>query len=81
MIPLLHRQVVVFLCRIDHFFAGKLLKGADDTEAGVARLDDIVDVAVACGIVRIAEQVVVLLLLLLCNLRPFGRVFYGPYFP
>ena len=42
----------------------QLFEGADDAETGVARLDDVVDIALVGSIVRIAEQVFVLLLLL-----------------
>ena len=54
----------MFLGRVDHFLGGKLLESADDAEAGVARLDDVVDVAVASCIVGVAEQLVVFLFLL-----------------
>ena len=44
----------MLLGRIDHLLGGELLKGADHTETGVARLDHIVDIAVAGCIVGIA---------------------------
>ncbi len=40
----------MFLGRIGEFLRGELLKGADDAETGVARLDHVVDVAVAGGV-------------------------------
>ena len=42
----LQGEVAVLLHRQRVLLGGKGLQGADDAEAGVARLDDIVDVAV-----------------------------------
>ena len=42
----------------------EFLQGADDTETGVARFNDIVNVTLVCSIVWVAEEVFVLLLLL-----------------
>lgn len=50
----------MFLGRVGEFLCGELLKSADHAETGVARLDDIINVAVACSIVGVAEQFVVL---------------------
>ena len=69
----LQRQVVMLLGWIRHLLACKLLKGPDHAEPGVARLDHVIDVAVACGLVRVAEQVVVLFLLLLCHASADGH--------
>ena len=68
---MLEWEIVMFLPRIFLLLAGELLEGADHAEACVARLDHIIDVSVACGIVRIAEKVVVFLLLLLIALISF----------
>ena len=43
---------------------GELSQAAADAETGVARLDDIVDVAVLGCLIRIGEELVVLVLLL-----------------
>ena len=51
------RWVGVFLCL-------KCLEGSDDAETSVTWLDDIVDVAVFCSIVRICELVAVFLFFL-----------------
>ena len=45
-------------------FAGELLERTDYAEARVARFDDIVDVALLGGLVRVGEELVVFLLLL-----------------
>ena len=69
----------MFLPRILLLLACELLKGADHTEASVARLDHVVDVSVACCILRVAEKGVVFLLLLFCRLGLFCRVLDGLY--
>ncbi len=58
-------------------FAGQLFQGADHAEPGVARLDDVVDVALLGRLVRVAEEFVVFRLLLRLDLGPLGRVFDG----
>ncbi len=45
--------------RVSHFLGGELLQSADYAEAGVAGLDDVVDIAVLGRVVRIAEKLVV----------------------
>ena len=44
--------------------AGQLSKSATDAEAGVTRLDDVVDVTVLCCLIRICEELAILFLLL-----------------
>ena len=56
-------EIVVFLPWILLLLSRKLFKSTDDAESGVARFDNVVDISVACSIVWIAEQVVVLLCL------------------
>ena len=51
----------MFLPRILLLLACELFKGADHAEASVARLDHVVDVSVACGIVWVAEGAVEIL--------------------
>ena len=46
-------EIVVFLPRIFLLLSGELLERPDYAETCVARLDDIIDVSVACGIVRV----------------------------
>ena len=53
----------MFLGGILHSLGGKLLQGADNAEAGVARFDHIVDVAVFGSVVGVAEKFVVFLFL------------------
>ena len=65
----------MFLRRIYDFLVGELLKSPDYAEPRVSRLDHVVDVAVACRIVWVAEEVVVFLFLRLCHLCLFCRVF------
>ena len=48
--------VAVFLCGVGERLVGKLLKGADNTEARVAWFDDIIDVAILGCIIRIGEE-------------------------
>ena len=57
-------------------FAAQLLQGADDAETGVARLNDIVNVTFLCGLVRIGEEVLVLLLLFLEDFRSVLRILF-----
>ena len=54
----------MFLPRVFLFFLGELLQSPDDAESCVAGLYDVVDVAITCGVVRIAEEFLVFLLLL-----------------
>ena len=61
----------MFLPWVLLLLACELLEGADHAEACVAWLDHIIDVSVACCIVRVAEKVVVFLLLLFCSLGLF----------
>ena len=42
---------------------GELSQTATDAETGIARLDHVVDVAVLGGLIRIGEELVVLILL------------------
>ena len=65
----------MLLGRVCLLLAGELLKGADYAEPCVAWLDDIIDVAITCCLVRIAEKIVVLFLLLFCDAGLFCRVF------
>ena len=65
---ILERQVVVLLGGIFDTLVVKLFKGTNHTETGVAWFDDIVDVTLVGGIVWIAEELLVLGLLLLDNL-------------
>lgn len=67
----------MFLVRILDFLVCKRFECHDDTETCVAWFDDIVDIAVACSIVRVAEKVVVFLFLLLSH---FGAP-QGPPLP
>ena len=61
----LQRNVAMLLGRIVKLLVGQLCQGADDAEAGVAGLDDIIDVAVLGSVLRIGDQLGVLVLLLL----------------
>ena len=54
--------------------AGELLQGPDDPEPGVARFDDIVDVAFLSSLIRVAEEFVVFGLLFGLDLLLFGRI-------
>ena len=56
----LQRNVAVFLGRICDLLCCKLLEGTDDAETCVSGLDDVVDVAVLCSVVGVAEEFVVL---------------------
>jgi len=47
----LQRNIAVFLGGVGDFLGGELLESADNAETGVARLDNVVDISVACGIV------------------------------
>ncbi len=58
-IPAYRGYVAVLLGGVDHFLGGELLECADYAETGVARLDNVVDVAVFGCIVGVAEQFVV----------------------
>ena len=49
--------------RILKFLVCKLLECPDHAETGVARLDDIIDIAIGSCIVRVAEEAVLFLLL------------------
>ncbi len=49
----------MLLGRIGYALGGKLLKGTDDTETRVTRLDNIVDITVFRCIVGVAEELVV----------------------
>ena len=53
----------MLLGRIALLLCSEHLKSADDAESGVARLDDIIDVAVFSGIVGIGEEVGIFLFL------------------
>ena len=53
---------------VDHLLGSELLESADNTESCVARLDDVIDISVTCCIVGVAEEFVVLCLLLLKHL-------------
>ena len=59
------------------FLACELLECANDTESGVPRFNDIINVAHLGCLIRIAEEVVVLVLLLLGEFCPLFRVFDG----
>ena len=61
---LLHRNVTVLLGRQGIALGGELCQTAANAETGVARLDDIVDVAVLGSLLRIGKELVVLALLL-----------------
>ena len=54
-------------------FQCQLLEGADHTETCVPRFDDIIDIALLSGLVRVGEEIVVFFLLLFkdfgCMLR------------
>ena len=67
----------MFLPRVLLLLACELFKGADHTETSVARLDHVVDVSVACGIVWVAKKVIVFLLLLLGCLCLLCRILDG----
>ena len=67
----------MLLGRIGLLLSGELLKGTDYAEPCVARLDDIIDVAVACCLIRVTEEVIVFSLLLLGDACFLGRVFDG----
>ena len=71
---LLKREIVVLLPWVLLLLSSKLFECPDDTETCVARLDHVIYVTVACRAVRIAEEVVVLLLLFLCHTRLLLRV-------
>ena len=74
----------MFLPRILLLFSRKLLESPDDAETCVARFDDIVDVAVSCCIVRVAEEIVVLLcvdVLEDCHSRSFDEYQSGSHQP
>ena len=71
----------MFLRGVLQTLRSQRLQGADHTETRVARLDHVVDIAVACGVVGVGELVVVLLLLLGDELRLLlrfvGQLVYG----
>ena len=69
----------MLLGRIGLLLSGELLKGADYAESCVARLDDIIDIAIACSLIRVAEEVIVFSLLLLGDACFLGRVLDGLY--
>ena len=73
---LLKRKIVVLLCRVCDFFACELLQCAYYAETCVSRLDYIIDISVACRIVRVAEQIVVFLFLGFCDLCLLCRVLH-----
>ena len=54
----------MLLGRVGQFLCRQLLQSADDAETRVARFDYIVDIAVFCCVVRVAEEVGVLFFLL-----------------
>lgn len=64
----------MFLSRIALSLRSELFESPDHAETCIARFDDIIDVTVACGLVRVAEQVVVFLFLFFGNLGLLGRV-------
>ena len=49
---------------IDLLLRAELFQSADDTEAGVARLDDVIHIAVGSGVVWISEGLAVFFFLL-----------------
>ena len=53
-------NIAMLLGRVGQFLGLQLLQGTDDAEAGVARFDDIVNVTILGGIVRIRKQLGVL---------------------
>ena len=59
------------------FLACELLECANDTESGVPRFNDIVNVAHLGCLIRVAEEVIVLVLLLLGEFCSLFRIFYG----
>ena len=56
----------MLLGRILYTLVMQLLESTDHAETGVAWLNDIVDIALVCSIVWVAEEIFVFLLLL-CN--------------
>ena len=67
----------MFLGRHLLLLSRKLLKGPDDAEAGVARLDDIIDVAFLRRLVRVVEKFFVLLFLGGPDLLLLGWILYS----
>ena len=68
----------MLLPRILLLLVSQLFQSADHAESGVAWLDNVVYIAIRCGIVRVAEQVIVFFLLLFRNSCPLGRILDGP---
>ena len=66
----------MLLRRIDLLLGAELLKSADDTEARVARLDDVIHIAVRSGVVWVGEGLAVFFFLLSSSLY---RVFCSSY--
>ncbi len=56
-ISLLHRNVTVLLSRQSLTLGGQLCQCTTDAEAGVARLNHVVDVAILGCLVRISEEI------------------------
>lgn len=59
----------MFLCWVGESLTLKLCQCADDAEPGVARLDDIINIAVLGRIVRVGKEIGVFVLLLLDERR------------
>lgn len=66
----------MLLRRIDLLLGAELLKSADDTEARVARLDDVIHIAVRSCIVWVGEGLAVFFFLLSSSLC---RIFCSSY--
>ena len=71
----------MLLPRVLLLLACQLLEGSYDTEAGVAWFDHVIDVTIACSVVRVAEEIIVFLLLLLCSLGALICIVNGVDFP
>ena len=67
----------MLLGRNSLFLAGKLLERAYYTESGVPRFNDIVNVSHFGSLVRVAEEVIVLVLLLFCEFCLLLRILHG----
>ena len=68
-IVLLKRKIVVLLGRQSLLLVRELLKSPDHAETGVPRLDDVIDISHLCRLIRITEQIVVLVFLLFGEFR------------
>ena len=55
----------MFLCRVRELLGRELLQSTDNTEAGISRLYNIVNVAILGSIVGVAEEIFILCFLCL----------------